>query len=196
MKDIELVKKLHEFSKGVFTLSDLLKILNVKEEIVRVIIQRMTEKGVLERVGRGLYAPFGKNVIPQEIAPQLYFPSYLSLKTVLCRVGIINQIPQKVFLVTTKKTYQTKLVNTPIVYRQIKKSLFFGYFLDKGIPTAYPEKALLDLFYYAAKGLEYVSFSELDLKYLDKKRWSEFKKYYPERVRMSIQRVDEMIGFK
>lgn len=184
VSDLELIDRLNSLPKVVFTLSDLEKALPIQPKSLRTGVSRLKRKGVLQRVGQGLYGVYGKTVIPEQVAGQLYYPSYLSLKTVLSKVGVINQIPQQVYCVTPNKSYRTKISGTPIVYRQIRKDLFFGYYLDKGVPVAYPEKALLDLLYFISYGKETLSFDELYLKGLDKKRWNEFKKAYPDRIRV------------
>lgn len=166
----------------VLSLNDLAGILAVKKKVLPTVVMRLTKKGILQRLRPGLYGVYGKTVVPAEIAPQIYYPAYLSLKTVLAQEGIINQIPQQVYCVTLNKSYKTKISHTPIIYRQIRNHLFFGYTLRQGIPTAYPEKALLDLVYFVSRGRETVSLDELDLRRLNISRWNDFKKPYPNRM--------------
>lgn len=192
MNDLEIVKTISAYQKPILSLIDLEKILQVDKKSLRTKIMRLVKRGVLQKVSRGWYSVFGKTVIPEEVAGQLYYPSYISLKTVLSKAGVINQIPTDIFLVTPNKTYQIKLLGGRLIFRQIKKELFFGYFLDKGVPMAYPEKALLDLLYFVSYGKETVSLDELDLKYLNKNRWNEFKKLYPKRVGKLISQVDNL----
>lgn len=190
MKDIEIIKQLNLLPKNIFSLYDLKKILKVGPKSLPTKVSRLAKKGILQPVSRGWYTAYGKTVIPEEVAHQLYYPSYLSLRTVLGKAGVINQIPQKVFLVTCKKSYQTKILDTPVVYRQLKKELFVGYYLDKGIPTAYPEKALLDLLYFVARGKGRILFSELDLTHLNLSRLGKFQRIYPKRVRQLVAKVE------
>ena len=44
---------------------------------------------------------------------------------------------------------------------------------------AYPEKALLDLLYFISRGIETVSFEELDLSRLNRKKLFQWVKLYP-----------------
>lgn len=193
MNDLEIVKTISAYQKPILSLIDLEKILQTDQKSLRTKIMRLVKRDVLQKVGRGWYGVFGKTVIPEEVAAQLYYPSYISLKTVLSKAGVINQIPTDIFLVTSNKTYQTKLLESRLIFRQIKKELFFGYFLDKGVPIAYPEKALLDLLYFVSYGKDTVSLDELDLKYLNKSRWNKFKRLYPKRVDKLISQVDNLL---
>lgn len=189
MKDIELIKKISKLDKDILTVEDLGKILEVKPSSLRTKISRLTQKEVLQRVGRGLYTVFGQVVIPEEVAPKLYYPSYLSLRTVLSKEGVVNQIPQQVYLITPRKTYQTKILETSIIYRKISKDLFFGYYLDQNIPTAYPEKALLDLIYFVSLGKETSNWNEMDFSRLDKERCYEFLKHFPSKTQRLAESV-------
>lgn len=182
MKDIEIIKKVNELNKDILTIEDLSKILGVKKKGLRTKISRLTDKDVLQRVGHGLYTVFGKTVIPEEVASQLYSPSYLSLKTVLSKEGIINQIPNEIYLVTPRKTYQTKILNTKINYRKISEDLYFGYYLKNGIPIAYPEKALLDLIYFVTLGKETANFDEMDLDQINKQRLNKLLESFPRKI--------------
>ena len=193
MNEIKLIEKLSKLEKPIFTLADLQKILPVSSHSLYTTISRLTKRGVLQKISRGVYAPFGKIVIPEEVAPLLYYPSYLSLNTVLSKVGVINQIPQEVLLVTPRKTKTLKISGTKVVYRQIQKKLFFGWHLLKGIPTAYPEKALLDLIYFASRGRAYLPLRELDLSSLDPVRWQKFAPLFPKTTQRLISRVTKKL---
>lgn len=191
MRDLELVLKLKNLERKVYTVSDLAKILPVKEKSLRTVIFRLTKRGVLNKIGRGLYTVFDEVVDIEEAACQLYYPSYLSLKTVLSKQGIINQIPQEIQLVTPRKTYKAKIAGVWVSYHQIKKELFFGYYKKNKMFIAYPEKALLDLLYFTLLGKEYFSAKEIDLSKISKARWRRFKKYYPKKVNGLILEVEK-----
>lgn len=194
MKDLKLISKLKSVGKKVYRISELAKILDVKEKSLRTIILRLTKRGVLRRVGRGLYSVFDDMIDPEEIACQLYYPSYISLKTVLSKAGIINQIPRVIQCVTLRKTYKTKVAGIVVSYHQIKKDLFFGYYLKEGALIAYPEKALLDLLYFASLGREYFSPREIDLSKINKKRWKIFKRRYPKRLEGLILKIGKKMN--
>lgn len=179
MSDIELIKTIAVFPKPIFSLLDLEKILGVAPSGLRTVVARLTKRGVLSKVCRGWYAPFGRITTAEEAAVQIYYPSYISLKTALSQAGWINQIPREIQLATPRKTYQTQIFGVNVNFHQIKEELFFGYYPENGIPTAYPEKALLDLIYFVSLNKEYLSVLELDVKRINLNRWHEFKQKFP-----------------
>ena len=136
-----------------------------------------------------MYSNFGKVIIPEEIVSQIYYPSYLSLKTVLSKKGAINQIPRQIYGVTLNKSYRTKINNITLIYRQIKKELFFGFYQKDGQYLAYPEKALLDLLYFVSRGIETVSFSEIDLSRISKKKLLTWSKSYPKSIKKLLREL-------
>jgi hypothetical protein len=86
------------------------------------------------------------------VSNQIFEPSYISLQSALSYYGFI---PEAVFQVTSITTRLTRTFDAPemrFIYRNMKKSLYFGYtlipFTEKHhIRLAEPEKALLDLLY-------------------------------------------------
>lgn len=189
MKDLEIIEKIRSFPKKIFSVADLGKILSVKSNSLRTVIMRLKKKGVLNQIARGWYSIFGTVITPEEVASQMYYPSYLSLKTVLSKMGIVNQIPRQIYCVTPRKSYKTTIAGVTVIYRQIKQELYFGYYMENNIAIAYPEKALLDLLYYVSLGRETVSIDELDLSRINKKRWKQFKKIYPEKMKNLLNYV-------
>jgi len=189
MNELKIIEKIRQFPKQVFTVSDLEKILAVSKKSLPTVISRLKKRGVLNQVGRGYYGAYGEVIVPENVACQIYYPSYLSLKTVLSKVGVINQIPREIYLVTPRKTHKTKIAGVSVIYRQIKEELFFGYFLKDRNLIAYPEKAFLDLLYFSWRGIETVNFSEVDCFYLNKKRLERWGRRYPKGVREIIERI-------
>jgi len=188
MSDVKIIETIRGFKKNILTVAEIGKILSLNDKSLRTIINRLKKKGVLALVGRGLYSVYGESVIAEEVASILYHPSYLSLKTVLSKAGVYNQIPREIYCVTSRKTYKTKINGIPIIYRQIKKELFFGYYQKKKSLIAYPEKAFLDLLYFVSKGRETVFLEELDISSLNKTKLADFSKKYPKEVKKLLNR--------
>ena len=179
MNDLKILEKIKEFPKTLFTVDDLGKILNIKEKSLRTVIYRLSQRGVIRKLGAGWYSIYGTIVTPEQIASQIYHPSYLSLKTVLSKDGIINQIPRQIYSISLNKSYKIKINGVFLIYRQIKRELFFGFYQKENQYMAYPEKALLDLLYFISRGIETVSFEELDLSRLNRKKLFQWVKLYP-----------------
>ena len=70
-----------------------------------------------------------------------------------------------------------------MLFRQVKKSLFFGYKEKKGAYIAFPEKAFLDQVYMVKKGLATLPINEIDLKKLSKKEIKKLLPSFPNNVR-------------
>lgn len=180
---IDIFKKLKAIGKSYFTIADLEKILDQKRETLYITLNRLTKSGLLRRLKRGVYEiEFSENRL-EEIANQLYFPSYISFESALAIYGIIDQIPYTLTFATSKKSKKMVLSNREIEYRQIKKELFFGYQLKNRVLIAEPEKALLDQIYLYSLGKASVNFKEWDFSKLKKKKFLEFLKPFPKKVK-------------
>ena len=131
MNDLKILEKIKEFPKTLFSVDDLGKILNIKEKSLRTVIYRLSRRGVIRKLGAGWYSIYGTIVTPEQIASQIYHPSYLSLKTILSKDGIINQIPRQIYSISLNKSYKIKINGVFLVYRQIKRELFFGFYQRK-----------------------------------------------------------------
>lgn len=85
-------------------------------------------------------------------ANRIYFPSYISLHSVLSYYGIIPESVVQLTSVTTLKTADFTNEAGQFSYKSIKKNLYKGFELKKMVNGktfffACPEKALFDLFY-------------------------------------------------
>lgn len=117
-------------------------------------LNQWTEKGLLERLKRGVYKLADYKIKDELIlANFLYTPSYISLETALNYYGIIPDIPFTVTSVSTKKTSVFKLKKYGrFSYSHIKPALFFGFTTvipekNYAYNIALPEKALFDFLY-------------------------------------------------
>ncbi|MEI6437314.1 MAG: hypothetical protein WCO69_01035 [Candidatus Omnitrophota bacterium] len=128
---------------------------------LRVQLARWVKAGHLLSLRSGVYvlAPYFQKVVPTVyfLAQALKEPSYVSLEKALEFHGLI---PEAVFTVTSVTTRRPGSLVTPLGrfdFQHIRAGLFWGYFaVTIGAQTgfmAYPEKALLDLFYLRAPGV-------------------------------------------
>jgi predicted transcriptional regulator of viral defense system len=189
MNDLSVMRRLRQYPKQLFSVRDLQKILGVKPGSLRTVIMRLKQRNVLVSVTQGWYTMFGSTLTPEEAATHIYYPSYISLKTVLSREGIINQIPRPLYLVTVRKTHTIPILGVETIFRQITSPLFFGYHTVNNIPIAYPEKALLDTIYYVSYGRETLDFDDLDVSRLNHKRWNRLKSLFPPRIQRYIEKA-------
>lgn len=137
---------------GVFTIADLKVALaeNAEATLYRVLAE-MVRRGDLIKVKRGIYATPGAalTTISTRIEPK----AYLSTGTVLARTAVIGSIPAR--------RVQAVKVGRPRIYRcelgtiehlSISPRLYFGFTSVAGELVASPEKAFLDVCYFAYRG--------------------------------------------
>jgi len=190
----EFLEKLKQFEKKYLTLADFEKLLERERRSLRVLIHRLVKAGFLNQLKPGVYILPENRAYLDKIANQLYYPSYLSFVSALARWGIIGQMPYSLTFATLKKSKKMMLGQTEVVYSQLKPELFFGYKLEGGINIAYPEKALLDQVYLASLGKGFIDYEELTLIDLDKKRFNDYVKRFPKRIRRGVKEIKKQWG--
>lgn len=160
---MKFLKKLKQINKLYYTISDLLKIGDYKANSLYVILDRLVEQGELIRLTTGVYILPEKYGEIERIANSLYFPSYLSFEAALAKYGAISQLPYTLMFATPLKTKKLQLDEYRIEYRSIKKTLFWGYKIDREkLYIATPEKAFFDMYYLASYGKVEFDFQAID----------------------------------
>jgi len=183
MKGLELLKMLQKINKPFYTIADLEKITGLSRNSLYVALKRWETGEIIERVSQGIYIPMGSNVSLENVAAQIYIPNYLSFESALTKHGILNLIPYTLTFATTRKTKKYTLQKQKIEFRQISPELFFGFEMKNGIYIASPEKAFLDLVYFAARGKATLDIDEVDIKKLSIKSLKELSRKFPAYVR-------------
>lgn len=176
------IKDLQALDKGYFTVADLEKITGQKRESLKVFLHRLTVKGILTRIKRGVYQLAFSEINVPKIANQLYYPSYLSFESALSSYGILSQIPYTQTFATIKRSKKLTLWQMEVEYRQIHKKLFWGFTLEYGMYIAEKEKALLDELYMMSRGKGSIDIEGLDLRDIDKSKLKEYAKKFPARI--------------
>ncbi len=179
MKTIELIKSLERFNKPFYSVADLEKLTGLSKDSLHVTIKRLVDRGILERVSKGIYRPFTARPSTEKIAASLYMPNYLSFESALSRYSVLNLIPYTLTFATTRKTKRLTVEGRDVEFRQIKKERFWGYEMQGGIYIAKTEKAFLDLVYFASRGLSSLDAGEIDIKKLSMATLKEFSKRFP-----------------
>ena len=188
MKTIDLIKALERLNKPFYTLSDLEKITGLTRTILYITLNRLTGKGILEKMAPGIYRVFTSPARIEKIAASLYLPNYLSFESMLSRYGILTLVPYTLTFATTRKTKKITVGGRDVVFRQIKKDLFWGYEMAGGIYIAKPEKAFLDLAYFASRGKSFMDLDEIDVKKLSKPKIVEFLEKFPEYTKRYVSK--------
>ena len=187
MKLTEFVKK---YSKDQVIDSSTFSLLGEDPQNIRCQVQYWRRQGHLILLKRGVY------VLSNDLRKQplsmgfvsnfLFSPSYISLEYALSYYDLIPEAATVYTSVSTKKTTKFRSPLGVFEYRSIKKDLFFGFTkaTDEGQNyfIAYPEKSILDFFYFhqdmdGSEG-EFESYRFQNLKSLNLKRFNEFRRKY------------------
>lgn len=148
----ELLKRgIHTFTPAEFE-----RLFPLPSYKTKYFLQEQTKKGLFLRLKKGLYTL--KTDVPseEEIANQLYKPSYISFEYALARYNILPEMVYQVTSATTKPTRTFTVFEKVFSYLTIKKEAYSGYVLEKregkSFFIAEPEKALVDYLYFVVLG--------------------------------------------
>ena len=189
MRGIELLKVARGLNKFFFTIADLEKITGLPRRSLYVTLKRWVDKGIIERVGQGIYLPAMMDVSMENVAAQLYIPNYLSFESALSRYGILNLVPYTLTFATPRKTRNFTLRKQGVEFKQISTKLFFGYEIKNGINIATPEKAFLDHLYFQSRGKASLDFDELNLKGLSLQIAKKYAERFPGYVQKRLGEI-------
>ena len=168
---------------------EIARLLNISPKNRKVALSRLTKRKILRRLRRNLYEVTLKPSDILEAANSIYQPSYLSFTYCLGKLGMLNQIAYEIEFATPRKTKRVEIRNRSVIFRKIKKELFFGYTLKDNVFIAEPEKALLDTLYLKTKGLTAINESELNLGDIRKQKFITMSKKFPLKVQQAARKL-------
>ena len=122
----------------VFRIKDICLLIGINKTKAYNLIKSLKRKRAIESIKKGDFSLRGTNEFI--IATSLNWPSYISFWTSLNYYGFSDQMPQKIFLASTKYHKETKQFK----YITISRKRFFGYQNINGIVIAEKEKAIID----------------------------------------------------
>ncbi len=173
------VERLKTFPKSYFSLTDLKKFYPGKEGNLPVVLNRLVKKKTIIRLMRGFYT-LNLSFLDQEaLACEILKPSYISFEYALWRHGMMNEVPARITLATTRQPRSYTLPNSVLEYSHLTPKLFFGYRIEKNILLAEKEKAFLDEVYLISLKKRAFNLKRLDLSLLDKNRLKKWSLEYP-----------------
>lgn len=157
METILLLKELEKYS--VFNIKKISEIIGKTRSYGKLVAYRLKKKNYIIEIEKN---KFTLNKDPLVAASRVVWPSYISLWTALRYYNLTEQLPQNVFVITSKKRKKKviEIGNIKLIYISINPKLFFGY--KKEIYNGYEifmaekEKALID-----SVLLRKISFSEI-----------------------------------
>lgn len=197
MRATEAYTTLLQLNRPVVATAEAAARLGISEVYASQLLARLAEDGLVTRLRRGLWAvttQVNPYTLPQYLTAP--YPSYISAWTALYHHGLIDQIPQQIFVVSLDRS---KRVRTPVgvfVVRHVNPRLFEGYTVHDGVLMATPEKALFDAVYLAAaRGRRHAFFPEIEIP--RKFRKSRFRRWIRRisspRIRTLVEKQAERI---
>ena len=177
MKYIEILEKFQNKKINYFSLQDFQEISGLNYDAARAILKRYKKKNLVINPKKGYY--FFKDYSPDsyELAGKLYYPSYISMETVLSQNGIIPEIIYSIISVTPKPTRSFICQEKEYRYQKIKQTAFGGYFKKENYLIAEVEKAVADYLYFVALGQKEIN-SRLNLKKIKKEKLVDYAKMF------------------
>jgi predicted transcriptional regulator of viral defense system len=162
-------------------------------------LARLAHAGLVQPVRHGLFWIDGP-IDPYRLPPYLTAPleSYVSLQSALHLRGLIEQIPQVIYLVSLARTQRVATRAGTFSIHHIEPVLFGGYEeREPGVKLATAEKALFDLAYLStARSRLFTALPELDhpgdLRGAELERW--LRKVSSQRHRTITRRKLERFG--
>ncbi len=142
MKNSEFLELLENYNKHVFTISDAVKLTGKPRKYVSLILSKNNK---FKRIERGKY--YIKNTSVYEIASNIVSPSYISLISAFRYYNLITQMPNLIYVVSTKQHKNVELEGYEIKFVKFKRKCVLGYNTENGSFVASPEKAIVDALY-------------------------------------------------
>ncbi len=167
MKLVDAHARLLGMRQSVFRTSDAAACLQLGNAHASKLLDRLAEAGHLHHLARSLWGVVDKVealALPAHLTAPL--PSYISLQTALYYHGMISQMPSVIYAVSIARTRRFETPLGVVSIHHMEPAFFGGFDVtEKGrIPLATPEKALLDIFYYApARSKLFRSLPEIEL---------------------------------
>lgn len=145
MKSIILLKELEKYK--VFNNKIVRNIIKKDHNYTRLLIYRLKKSNLIIEIEKNKYTVHEDPLI---IADSMIWPCYLSCWTALRFHNLTEQLPNTIFVITTRARKNNKIVfkNNKIIFIKVKQKYFFGYnkenYRGYEIFMADPEKAIID----------------------------------------------------
>lgn len=157
MNRIHLIRELEKYP--IFNLKIVSEVIEKNTEYAKLVIYRLKKSKLVYEIEKNKYTTHKDPFI---IASNIIWPCYISFWSALRYYNLTEQLPQTIFIITTKsrKKRIIDFYNTKIIFTKIKPKYYFGYkkekYQDFNIFIAEKEKAVID-----SALFKKVSFSEI-----------------------------------
>ncbi len=140
----------------IFTTSDFVTLAGVSRSAAAHVLRRLASHRLVLRVARGLWMNgMAGDISPYEVVRPLVapWPAYVSLYSALADYGLVQEIPQIIYAVTSSRVRRYRTPLGVFHFHHLPQRLLWGYEMKRAgrvaYPMAEPEKAFLDLAYLA-----------------------------------------------
>jgi len=165
MRATEAYKTLLQLNRPVITTAEAAARWGISQVYASKLLARLAGDGLMTRLRRGVWT-ITTQINPYTLPPYLTapYPSYISSWTALYHHGLIDQIPQQVYVVSLDRSKRIRTPAGVFVVRHISPRLFEGFTARDGVLMATPEKALFDAVYFAVtRGRRHAFFPEIEI---------------------------------
>ena len=164
----------------------------IAEAVVGNALRRQERRGLVEHISRRVYVnKLAHDFSPRELVSVLRPNAYISLESALAEWGVSTQSPSALTCVTTGFPRKFQSASIHIVYRHIRRNLYWGFQEKRTRHGSYkiaePEKALLDWVYLQRQEGLPVTLDELSFKPIDKKKLRQYAAKYPDSVQRTLR---------
>ena len=181
LKPLSVRQELLRMGAVIFTPQDFQRIFRTSRFQAKYFLEEHTRAGLFLRLKKGLYTLKTDPPPEEEIANQLYRPSYLSFEYALGMYNILPEMLHTITSATTKPTRTFAVGERTFSYFTIKREAFTGYSpANRGQRTvlvAEAEKALVDYLYFVSLGKKSAN-DRLYLANLDKQKAFRYASLY------------------
>ncbi|MCX9082926.1 MAG: type IV toxin-antitoxin system AbiEi family antitoxin domain-containing protein [Candidatus Methanoperedens sp.] len=133
--ELKLLFTLEEENKSIFSITDAKRILKTSTPSVWNVIYRLKKKGRIEEIEKGKYlliparAGYGGSwsEVPYLLVPNIISTYYIGFWTALNYWGMTEQVPNVVFVATTRRKKDVEFGDTRYEFVTLMKKRFFGY---------------------------------------------------------------------
>lgn len=183
----KLLTKINSIPKKFFSLTDLSKISDLEKNSLKVAISRAVKDEKIIKLVNGFYAKNINDIPWENLAINIYSPSYISFESALSYYNILSQQTASLTLATNKRRKNIEIHNQSIVYRHIRNDLFWGFIKKDDYLIAEPEKAFLDLAYLSLNGYGHFDLDEMNISLLEIEKIAKYLK------RFKSKKLDKLI---
>jgi len=203
VRRVSVAQAVRAFGKTVFSTRQIAALSGSSLSATSQALGRLEMQGAVKRVSRGVWCvPDDPRFSIYSLVPLLAgsHRAYVSLTSALHLHGLIEQISQIVFAVTTGHTRMRRTAIAMYSYHRVHPHLFGGfewYGKRQDFLVASPEKALVDSFYLSSrKGKRFGTFPEIDLgaefSFKRATEWADQISHDPWTRRYVLRRLEEL----